>query len=373
MATCSIQDLITSANANLFTSVGEATQRALLLELLCDLSSGGGGGAAAWGTITGVLADQLDLQAALDGKLNLSGGALTGDVTNTATGFFQTAVGTTAQQPGVPTVGMTRYNSTTGRFEVFEGAAWRNFVRLDGDIMTGQLQVINATANQSAYNVANSLTGAVSTITASILGQWATTGAPILLDLRANPDSGPASANAYFIRARMASTTIPFFAVRKDGQTESVNFAVGSTGAFGWGTAALSATMLTHDISLFRDAASTLAQRVGTAAQTFRLYRTFTDAGNYERLALQTAAGQVIVAAETAGTGGDNIDLVLTPAGTGQVTLLGGAQLVKTTAAMTSGAAAAAGTLTNAPSAGNPAVWCPITFNGVQHWFPCWT
>lgn len=35
-------------------------------------------------------------------------------------------------------------------------------------------------------------------------------------------------------------------------------------------------------------------------------------------------------------------------------------------------AAAAAGTLTNAPSAGDPAMWLPITINGVAHAIPVW-
>jgi len=38
----------------------------------------------------------------------------------------------------------------------------------------------------------------------------------------------------------------------------------------------------------------------------------------------------------------------------------------------TSGAAAAAGTLLNAPSAGNPAFWLPVTINGVTRYIPAW-
>ena len=44
------------------------------------IASGGGGGAA-WGGITGTLSAQTDLQSALDAKLSLTGGAITGDVT----------------------------------------------------------------------------------------------------------------------------------------------------------------------------------------------------------------------------------------------------------------------------------------------------
>jgi hypothetical protein len=64
----------------------------------------------------------------------------------------------------------------------------------------------------------------------------------------------------------------------------------------------------------------TLAQRNGTTQQIFRLYNTYTDASNYERLTLTGVAGtSVNITAETLGTGGDNLDIVLTPAGTGAV------------------------------------------------------
>jgi hypothetical protein len=38
----------------------------------------------------------------------------------------------------------------------------------------------------------------------------------------------------------------------------------------------------------------------------------------------------------------------------------------------TSGPGVATGTLTNAPSAGDPDFWLPITINGTAHWIPAW-
>ena len=74
------------------------------------------------------------------------------------------------------------------------------------------------------------------------------------------------------------------------------------------------------DALLNRDAAGTLAQRNGTNAQALKVYGTYTDASNYERLALTTTAGtSVNITAETLGTGADNLDVVITPAGTGVV------------------------------------------------------
>jgi hypothetical protein len=43
-------------------------------------SSGGSGGPAAWGSITGILSNQADLYAALDEKLNKTGGTITGTI-----------------------------------------------------------------------------------------------------------------------------------------------------------------------------------------------------------------------------------------------------------------------------------------------------
>lgn len=48
------------------------------------------------------------------------------------------------------------------------------------------------------------------------------------------------------------------------------------------------------------------------------------------------------------------------------------ATFLESTVALTDGAGAGAGTILNAPAAGNPNVWCPITINGIAHWFPAW-
>ena len=58
------------------------------------------------------------------------------------------------------------------------------------------------------------------------------------------------------------------------------------------------------DVRLWRDAANTLALRNSTAAQTFNLYGTYTDASNYRRAALaMTTAGVATLKPEGAGTG----------------------------------------------------------------------
>ena len=58
------------------------------------------------------------------------------------------------------------------------------------------------------------------------------------------------------------------------------------------------------DVKLFRDAAATLAQRNGAAAQTHRIYGTYTDGSNYRRLTKTMSTGGVAeIKPEGAGTG----------------------------------------------------------------------
>jgi hypothetical protein len=55
------------------------------------------------------------------------------------------------------------------------------------------------------------------------------------------------------------------------------------------------------------------------------------------------------------------------------VTLSTAAKLLTTSAALTDGAGSDTGTLTNAPSAGNPSKWVEIDDNGTSRYVPLWT
>lgn len=82
-----------------------------------------------------------------------------------------------------------------------------------------------------------------------------------------------------------------------DAGNQYINF-VSTSGGIGIGTA------VSNDCILIRDAANVMAVRNGTNAQTFRLYRTYTDASNYERLGfIATRTTRFAIAAENAGTG----------------------------------------------------------------------
>jgi hypothetical protein len=67
---------------------------------------------------------------------------------------------------------------------------------------------------------------------------------------------------------------------------------------------------------------------------------------------------------------GQNAEKVAITGGT--VTLDGGATLIGTKSALTNGAAAAAGTLLNAPAAGNPTKWIAINDAGTTRYIPAW-
>ncbi len=73
------------------------------------------------------------------------------------------------------------------------------------------------------------------------------------------------------------------------------------------------------DAQFVRDDADKIAMQRGTNAQTFRVYGTYTDASNYVRASLSATSTAVTLAAETAGTGADDVPVIITPAGTGGV------------------------------------------------------
>ncbi|HVL65729.1 MAG TPA: hypothetical protein VM364_00575 [Vicinamibacterales bacterium] len=73
---------------------------------------------------------------------------------------------------------------------------------------------------------------------------------------------------------------------------------IASASNLSWGTPGGSS-----DLTVVRDAADTLALRRGANAQTFRLYGTFTDASNYERLHAGWDGDRFSVMVQQAGTG----------------------------------------------------------------------
>jgi hypothetical protein len=80
-------------------------------------------------------------------------------------------------------------------------------------------------------------------------------------------------------------------------------FAMLSSASLSWSTSLSTAGPTAPTLSLNYDAADTLAQRRSTNAQAFRLYNTYTDASNYERLGITWASNICTIGLQQAGTG----------------------------------------------------------------------
>jgi hypothetical protein len=126
---------------------------------------------------------------------------------------------------------------------------------------------------------------------------------------------------------------------------------------------------------------------MSTAAQSFRVANTWSSSGtNYEYgiFDWQTTANTLTIGTTNGGTGLAR-NLVLETGGVTAVTIntsqavtfaagitTGSTTLHTTSVALTNGAGASAGTLTNAPAAGNPTKWIPINDNGTTRYIPAW-
>lgn len=112
------------------------------------------------------------------------------------------------------------------------------------------------------------------------------------------------------------------------------------------------------DVILVRDAAYSLGLRRTTNQQKFNIYNTYTSATDYERLSLTGVQGSSVnINAETATNGADNIDVLITPAGTGGVgvrppsELTGGGFVTKVANAVSGTLSGASGSIAvNVPS-----------------------
>jgi hypothetical protein len=100
----------------------------------------------------------------------------------------------------------------------------------------------------------------------------------------------------------------------------STGFFVHGISAIGWANGGFTSSGL-FDLYLYRDTANTLAQRNGTAAQTSRIYNTFTDATNFERAKIEWASNTLRVGTEKGSAGGTARDMELQTDGTTRITV----------------------------------------------------
>jgi hypothetical protein len=235
---------------------------------------------------------------------------------------------TTSQRDaiGSPEAGMILWNTTTSRANMYTGSAWSGgWVRLEGDTMTGPLAIASGSVSVSTplLNLSQTWTAAV-TFTGIRLDITDITSSSnsMLMDLQVGGASRASVTKAgHLTSISMQSRYISFDGWWTASQTAQggISFGSGHSIAWGSGTTNVQVGAVSGDLFLLRDAADTLAIRRSTNAQAFRWYRSFTDASNFTRGALQTTASTIEIAAESAGTGLANIDVALTPKGTGRV------------------------------------------------------
>ena len=198
------------------------------------------------------------------------------------------------------------------------------YVPLAGGTMTGALTIASGTltASAPALSITQTWNNAAVTFKAALVNvtKLASDGAGLLQEWQLGGVSRAyvredgvfyCLSGGYFSTVNLGTGS--------DGNWTATRIGLRSDSYYGIGDST-NANSATQDVRLYRDAAGSLALRNGTNQQSFSVYNTYTDSSNYERLKLTGVAGtSVNITAETLGTGGDNLDIVLTPAGTGLV------------------------------------------------------
>lgn len=87
------------------------------------------------------------------------------------------------------------------------------------------------------------------------------------------------------------------------GASNALRIGICSSGTIGWTNSGSSAHVSGNDLYLARDTSNTFAQRNGVNAQTFRLYNTYTDASNFERVSVSFNAPTTAVFTGTISNG----------------------------------------------------------------------
>lgn len=197
---------------------------------------------AAWGSITGTLSSQTDLQNALNAKLSLSGGTVTGQLTN--------ALGTiTASTP--------------------------------------------LTLTQTWNNAAVTFTGALVNVT-----DTASNASSLLMDLQVGGSSKVSvRKDGRLTVDKQINSSQSVLEILAGG---AFGISIGSVVWCHKNTLEIGGSA---DVDLNREAADTLSLRRSTNPQTFRVYNTYTDASNYERAKIAWESNVLRIGTEKAGTG----------------------------------------------------------------------
>ena len=322
-------------------AIGE-NRNDLLRQVLVATANKVSGGGAAWGAITGTLSSQTDLQTALNAKLGLSGGTMTGDLTTKAAGLLIPGVvsGTvTLQAPavaGAPTITLPSVTSTLATLgsNGFSGAQ-----SITAGSLTSSALAVTQTWNNAGvtcrgleYAVTNTNSASDSTLFRLLGGAaGATAKLAVTQDARVCAEVGGAFPQFTGLGRtgtgmRIAADRVDFWlsgSALMTVQAGAILLDGGQNIIFGTGG------------STFTHSANVMSLINTTTAQKFRVFKT--------------------------NSGSQYIELDAT-----------GTNLINTTYALGNGAASSTGTITNAPAVGNPTKWIPINDNGTTRHIPAW-
>ena len=276
-----------------------------------DAGAFGGDADLTWNKTTNVLTNKGDINLDDGGTYTTTVQCVTPTAARTIS--FPDATGTVALVAG--SSGQLLYNNAganAGLSTSVVGATGNVSLTLNGAASTPPLAFTGTwftggTSTTTKPQVLIEPTGTTSTA-------WSTSGTGLgvnaasgftgnLLDLQVNgtnqffvSSNGTFGQGNTYARAQNGS----FFTITYGG---AVNYEFGNgTVRFGTATGNYSLVLGT-DTAIARDAANTLAQRNGTSAQTFRVYNTYTDASNYERLSTTWSSNVCYTKPENAGTG----------------------------------------------------------------------
>jgi hypothetical protein len=128
-------------------------------------------------------------------------------------------------------------------------------------------------------------------------------GTDLLTLTRADGSTAVTDAASFRVSGSQLSFLCPFITVSQAGRFDvNAEARLASNQQLGWSNNT-TASAANADVALHRDATGVLAQRVGTAAQAFRVYNTFTDTSNGEWGALRWNGNVLEIGTFANGTG----------------------------------------------------------------------